>query len=159
MFHRNEVGDHLKPPTRVHYPWHEMEEYHPDGGMWAIPPATERQRFIDASADLMRAPAEFETAMLEAIAAWPRSCNVALSSPGLNKRAWLGHAGCFIATGSPEETTRLGWHQLTDSEQRAANAAADRAIDQWRRAHRPTLIEDLFTALKEDLRAQDTPWR
>jgi len=49
----------------------------------------------------------------------------------LNQRAWIGHAGCFLATGSPEETTRLGWHELDDGEQYGANAAADAVIAEW----------------------------
>ena len=92
---------------------------------------------IDAAAVLMANPDAFCAAMRRALSEWPRSVSVALTTPGLNKRAWLGHAGCYLATGSPEETTRLGWHQLDDPEQYVANAAADRVISEWRQANQP----------------------
>lgn len=132
MFFPNEIRDPYAPPTRVHYAWHEMEEYQPDGGMWTIPPPADRKRFIEAARDLMADPPAFQAAMQRALKEWPRSVAVALTAPGLNKRAWLGHAGCYLATGSPEETTRLGWHQLDDGEQFGANDAADSVIAEWK---------------------------
>lgn len=137
MFSRNEITT-TAPPTRVHYPWHELEEYHPNGGMWAIPTALNRARFIEDSAALMCNPSAFADAMRRALREWPKSVAVALTTPGMNHRAWLGHAGCFLATGSPEEATRLGWHQLDDAEQWAANDAADCVIAEWRRANENT---------------------
>ena len=134
MFYRNEIGNSDAEPARRHYPWHQMEEYHPEGGMWAIPAAHDRDRFVRDSAGLMRDPAMFANGMRLALDEWPRSVSVALTTPGVNQRAWLGHAGCFLVTGSPEETTRLGWHRLTASEQRAANHAADLVIAEWRAA-------------------------
>lgn len=136
MFSRNEITTDA-PPTRVHYPWHELEEYHPNGGMWQIPTALNRARFIEDSATLMCNPRAFANAMRRALKEWPKSTSVALTTPGMNHRAWLGHAGCFLATGSPEEATRLGWHQLDDAEQWAANDAADSVIAEWRRANQP----------------------
>jgi len=134
MFYRNEIRDDARAPSRPRYAWHELEEYHPNGGMWFTPFASERARLIGAAAELMRDPEAFFAAMINATTAWPRSTEQALTTPGLNQRAWLGHAGCYLATGSPEETTRLGWHDLNDDEQRAANQAADDAIAAWHAA-------------------------
>lgn len=145
MFGRNQIRDCdlVHVPKRVHYPWHKMEEYRPDGGMWSIPAPADRGRFIDAAEELMLKIPDFEAAMRRALKEWPRSCAVALTTPGMNQRAWLGHAGCYLATGSPEETTRLGWHRLDMDEQRDANAAADAVINEWRRANMlPTPSED-----------------
>jgi hypothetical protein len=133
MFYRNEITEASLKSSRIHYPWHLLEEYQPDGGMWAIPSTGEREEFVEATSDLMADPAAFEAAMLRALDEWPLSVSVALTTPGLNQRAWMGHAGCFLATGSPEETTRLGWHDLDEREQHHANAAADRVIAEWRR--------------------------
>lgn len=133
MFNRNEIGETPLKPTRKAYPWQEMEEYHPDGGMWAIPKPGDRQRFADASEQLMADFPRFTSAMRRALFEWPRSVMVALGTPGMNHRAWLGHAGCFLATGSPEESTRIGWHQLDTGEQFGANAAADLVIIEWHR--------------------------
>lgn len=135
MFNRNEIGDPHAKPARVAHHWSKMEEYHPDGGMWQIPSGLDRQRFIDASADLMRDIDSFYRAMSRAVRDWPLSCETAMTTPGLNRRAWIGHAGCFLATGSPEETTRLGWHALSPDQQLAANHAADRAINYWGHRH------------------------
>ncbi len=132
MRNRNEIGNPAIRPSREHYPYTELEEFHPDGGMWAIPRASERDRFIEASAALMADAARFADSMRRALAEWPKSCEVALTNPGMNHKAWLGHAGCFLATGSPEETTRLGWHTLDDGEQWAANDAAQTVITEWR---------------------------
>lgn len=137
MFNRNEIGDPDLAPARVHYPWTDLEEYRPDGGMWQIPSLPERPTFIEASQALMADPGAFTEAMQRALVEWPRSCSVAFTTPGLNQRAWIGHAGCFLATGSPEETTRLGWHGLDDGEQYGANAAADTVIAEWVAANSP----------------------
>jgi hypothetical protein len=92
----------------------------------------------------MRDIPEFKRAMRRALNEWPKSCAVAMTTPGLNKRAWIGHAGCYLATGSPEETTRLGWHDLDDDQQRKANAAADAVIAEWHRlnAHAQQAADD-----------------
>lgn len=137
MFSRNEFGDNLAQPNRAFHPWTELEEYQPHGGMWVIPPAARRPELIEASQALMADPDLFAEAMRRAVREWPKSCAVALTTPGLNRRAWIGHAGCYLATESPEETTRLGWHELDDGEQYAANAAADRVIAEWVAANQP----------------------
>ena len=111
-----------------------MEEYHPDGGMWAIPGTGSRQGFIDAAGALMADFPHFTSAMRRALMEWPKSVAVAFTTPSLNYRAWIGQAGCFLATGSPEETTRLGWHRLDLGEQFGANAAADLIIAEWHRS-------------------------
>lgn len=133
MFYRNEIRGNGASPSGMHYPWYELEEYLPRGGMWAVPSPGMRPVYIEESANLMANPDRFYRSMLRAIHEWPKSVAQALTTPGLNQRAWLGHAGCFLATGSPEETTRLGWHQLDTSEQYGANLAADSAIAEWRK--------------------------
>ena len=135
MFMPNEIRDPNSKPTRIHHPWSELEEYQPDGGMWSIPAAYDRPQFVADSSALMADPNRFYLSMIRATTEWPRSTENALTNPSLNHRAWIGHAGCYLATGSPEETTRLGWHELDEPEQYAANAAADRAIQKWRESH------------------------
>lgn len=135
MFNRNEITS-MQPPTRRHYAWHELEEYFPDGGMWAISNnALQRQKYISSARELMAHPPKFRAAMESVAKKWPKSMSVAMTTPGLNKKAWLGHAGCYIETGSPEECTRLAWHELDDGEQYAANDAAQQIIAQWEKAH------------------------
>lgn len=107
-----------------------MEEF--QSNMWREVPIETRQGYVDATAKLMRDPEGFEIAMLLAIEAWPNSTAAALTTPSLNYKAWMGHAGCAFTLGSPEHLTRQGWRSLNTIEQDAANAAADRAIDYWR---------------------------
>lgn len=135
MFRPNEIRDPHSTPTRVHHPYTALEEYHPNGGMWSIPAAVDRAQHVANTSALMANPQAFIDAMRQALTDWPNSVENALTNPALNHRAWMGHAGCYLATGSPEETTRLGWHELDDAEQYAANAAADSVIAEWRKAH------------------------
>lgn len=144
MFSRNEITDRNTIPVRYHHPYTELEEYHPEGGMWRIPATHARASHITEAEYLMADPDRFHQAMIRALDEWPRSCQVAMTTPGLNRRAWIGHAGCWLAVGSPEETTRLGWHQLDDAEQFAANDAADKAIAEWYRRHNETQQLDLW---------------
>lgn len=117
---------------RVFY-HHEQREDLAQNGMWRIVSGTkEREDFIRRSAELMANPELFKRAMMKAIDLWPKSCEVNMTSSSTNQRAWFGHAGCFLSTGSPEDCTRLGWHTLTEDQQRVANAAADEAIEAWR---------------------------
>lgn len=94
---------------------------------------SERQPMIDASAALMLDCDAFERAMCLAVERWPFSCEAALTASVINHRAWLGHAGCAISHNAPEDLTRLAWRTLTQAQQDAANAAADRAIEYWER--------------------------
>lgn len=144
MFSRNEINGRNTIPVRYHHPYTELEEYNPNGGMWQIPATHARAAHIRESEYLMAEPERFYVAMVKAVDEWPKSCQVAMTTPGLNRRAWIGHAGCWLAVGSPEETTRLGWHNLDDAEQWAANDAADRSIAEWHRRHNETQQLDLW---------------
>lgn len=152
-FYRNEIPEDgsYRAPSRQQYPWHELEEHHPDGGMWSIPPANDRKRFIESAEQVMANPDQFRHAMRRALAEWPRSASVALGNPSMNHKAWIGHAGCYLSTGSPEETTRLAWHNLDEGEQLEANQAAADVIGEWKAAHhgsqQPTLW-DLLPSLR-----------
>lgn len=120
---------------REYFHYRDMEECRPEG-MWRIVAgAAERETFIEAAAALMRDLDGFRAAMFWIVEVWPNSCAAQMTTPSLNRRAWFGHAGCFIATRSPEDCTRLGWHRLSEDEQRLANEAADDAIAQWERSY------------------------
>lgn len=135
---------------RIYFHHKDLEEYEGGSGMWRLVNGPSRLQYERDSANLMRDPAAFADAMRRALVEWPNSCTNAFTTNGMNQRAWLGHAGCYLATGSPEETTRLGWHTLNEPEQHAANAAADLVISEWRgralTAH--SLQFDLFDILE-----------
>lgn len=151
MREKHVIREGAQPAIRRTYFHHkDLEEYEGGAGVWRIVSGARATGYIEASADLMRDPAGFADAMRVALAKWPNSCTNAFTTNGMNHKAWLGHAGCYLATGSPEETTRLGWHTLNEDEQREANAAADLVISEWRghalASH--SLQFDLFSILE-----------
>ena len=72
--------------------------------MWANITGSESVLFSERAADLMREPDAFKQAMQVVMETWPLSCEHNLSARSINRKAWLGHAGCYLSTGSPE-----GW--------------------------------------------------
>jgi hypothetical protein len=114
---------------RVYFHYSDLEEW--SAGMWQIIGGKRKQANVLAAADLMRDASAFESAMMRALEEWPNSCQHNLTAEDTNRLAWLGHAGCFLATGSPEENTRCGWHTLNKQEQDIANATAQRVLDAW----------------------------
>lgn len=122
-------------PKRVFYHYEEREEFRP-AGMWRNVSEKEREAYALCAADLMRFPDSFRNAMMRALDEWPHSAEAVMTNPTMNHQAWFGHAGCFLATGSPEDATRRGWHQLDEYEQHRANAAADEVIEEWKRRRR-----------------------
>lgn len=132
MREKNVIREGGTLTRRVYFHHSDLEEYENGAGMWRTVSGSTRAVFIEASAALMADPSAFKGAMRRALREWPNSCTSAFTTQGSNQRAWLGHAGCYLATGSPEETTRLGWHALDDAEQFAANDAADQIIAEWR---------------------------
>ena len=101
-------------------------------GMWRRNTSgEERQAFKRKAAGLMVNTEAFYEAMARVTREWPYSCEANLTAPSINRRAWLGHAGTCLLTGSPEDVTRDAWWTLTQEQQNAANAAADRAIADW----------------------------
>jgi hypothetical protein len=105
--------------------------------MWRRIANEEREGFVRAAAILMRSPVSFKAAMMRALREWPVSCEVNMTNTSVNHQAWFGHAGCFIATGSPEDCTRHGWRTLTKTEQAVANRMADEVIEQWHFDYEP----------------------
>lgn len=113
---------------RVYHHYEKWEEI--QAGMWRNVTPTERARLADEAACLMKNSALFLEAMQRATEEWTHSCEHHLTGT-FNRQAWVGHAGCCIAVGSPEDVTRQAWHTLTQDEQDQANRAADQAIAEW----------------------------
>ena len=115
--------------NRIYHHYERLEEFH--AGMWKRLTGDVRKSFIRQAADLMRDPVRFKVSMRQAFDLWPRSCEHNLTSLDSNRIAWLGHAGCCIETGSPEECTRVAWHTLTQEEQDEANRVAAEVLSVW----------------------------
>lgn len=114
---------------RIYHPYNLWEEYHE--GMWRIVSSEERKLYSEKAADLMKNTEKFENAMRKASIEWKFSCEHNLTDRSMNRIAWLGHAGCCIETGSPEDATRNGWWTLNEEEQNKANLAASKVLSEW----------------------------
>jgi hypothetical protein len=136
---------------RIYHPFHVLEETH--AGLWRITTGVERKRHIAAAAGLMAKPDKFKAAMQRAARDWPRSCEHNLSAENVNRIAWLGHAGCCVGVGSPEEATRAGWHTLTLDQQNEANRVAGEVLDAWLSANAARLNATTLAPLLEWIEA------
>jgi hypothetical protein len=125
---------------RKYFHYKDLEEY--KNGMWRTVRGGERAKNAENAAELMRDKGKFILAMSRVLREWPNSCQHNLTAEDMNRLAFLGHAGCCIAVGSPEENTRVGWHMLTPREQDEANDAAQSVLDQWKREN--LLQQELF---------------
>ncbi len=134
---------------RRYFHYEELEEYH--AGMWRPERGEKRKSHIMNAADLMRDSDAFKEAMRRALVEWPKSCEHNLTIEGANKLAWLGHAGCCIAVGSPEEATRAAWHTLDEAEQDEANRVAQEVLDEWEESYlRANGVNDLLSFMERE---------
>jgi hypothetical protein len=121
--------------ARVYHPYHLWEEH--KFGLW-------KNRAADGEmlqkAIVFTGDAElYGSFMMRVIVEWPFSCEQNLLDPSINRQAWLGHAACCLAIGSPEATTRKAWWYLSQKQQDEANAKASYAISDWETNHRHSI--------------------
>lgn len=100
-------------------------------GMWRVISNEEFEEYKHKASALMKDVGAFKAAMMRAANEWKYSCEHNLTDLSQNRKAWLGHAGSIIATGSPEDATRAGWWTLSQEEQDKANEAAEQVILWW----------------------------
>lgn len=115
---------------RIYHHYTKLEEY--EAGLWRATAPEERDYFVGLAKQFMSDTEAFGAAMIRVIKEWKHSCEVSLTSPSVNHRSFLGRAACLLATGCPEDLTRIAWCGLPPDKQDAANAAADLAIAEWR---------------------------
>ena len=111
-------------------------------GMWKKMHGAEREAMFLRVANFMVDTQAFKAAMFRAIVEWPKATEMNLTTTSVNQQAWVGHAACFLAVGSPEEVTRDAWWTLTAIQQRDANRAADEAIAHWKNTYNPSCQND-----------------
>ncbi len=119
---------------RVWYPYHQWEEYH--AGMWRIVNASAEHDTLLAKAIAFTGDAAAYGAQMQAVIhAWPVSCAMNLTTIGMNRHAWIGHAACSFFFQCPEHIVREAWHYLTQRQQDDANEQAEAAIRAWEHAY------------------------
>lgn len=113
-----------KHTGRVYFHFSEMEEY--SCGMWRSESGGKREQYVALASNLMKHPDKFKDSLRRAIIEWPNSSLANLSDRNQNRIAWLGHAGCCVGVGSPEDVAREAWWTLSGKEQDDANRVGDR---------------------------------
>lgn len=119
---------------RVFHHYEKWEEYH--SGMWRNVPTNERDYFAQNVRAIITNPVSFRASMMRAIEEWPISCEHNLTAGrGINRSAWLWHAGACIATSASEDITRSVWHQITKEQQSIADSIAAECVMEWERKY------------------------
>lgn len=123
----------LLPLRRIWHPYTIWEDYL--AGMWRDVTKQEAEALLPRAIEFTGGAALYGSFMQKVIRKWPITCEHNLSDKGQNRRAFIGHAAACLAINSPEYITREAWGHLTQDQQDAANAEADRAIKDWRIIH------------------------
>lgn len=118
---------------RIFHNHEKWEEYH--YGMWKSIFGEEREKLTKEAVKFTGDANTYGAWMKLVIDKWPYSCEHNLTCLDMNRQAWIGHAAVCLALGIPEDITRIAWHQLTQSQQDAANKKADEAISLWEEKH------------------------
>lgn len=115
--------------SRVFYPYHLWEGY--KHGMYTTKLSDEHVPWcIEVLADCD----VFYKAATHVAHNWPLEAEMRLGYHGYNHQAWLGHAACAYLHGAGEESSVLAYRSLTKEYQDAANAVADRVLEEWKAA-------------------------
>ena len=122
----------MKKVKRTYFHCNDLEE----SPMWGNIKPKEHDLYAEKSADLMRESDSFKIACDAVLSEWPNSSMQNLSARCLNRIAWLGQAASYLANGSTEYTTRLGWRMLDDDERLLANKVASETIEEWEQCQR-----------------------
>jgi len=103
--------------------------------MWRDIDARERTDFHRKAVEFTGNHKLYGSFMMLVIETYQISCEHNLTDIGMNRRAWIGHAACFMAIGCPEYVTRAAWSEITELQRELANNEADKAIKKWTRSH------------------------
>jgi hypothetical protein len=99
--------------------------------MWMPCSSVERAGMLAAASIVISNTSIFSSWMQRVIDEFAVSSAHNLSDQGANRRAWIGQAACFMATGCPEDVTREAWGSATEEQRYLANKSADEAIARW----------------------------
>ena len=123
---------------RIWHPWDKWECYRAGffkGDAKKIPEW--RESYVRLLTDLNL----FEQTLKKVIDEWPHSCEHNLTNESMNRIAWLGQASCAYAFGACAHQTRSAFKLLTDDQQQAANAMAEKYLNIWLERHLVRLKE------------------
>ena len=114
--------------------WHPFTEWE-DVEMWTPCSQKERKALVEKAVVFTGNDCLYGHWMHQVLTAFPKACEHNLTDLSMNRRAWIGHAACFLATVCSEDVTREAWGLLTDHQRDLANLQADAAIAAWEKHH------------------------
>lgn len=103
--------------------------------MWEHAKAFERESMLKLAIEFTGNDALYGAAMIRVTNEYPFACEHNLTEIGQNRRAWIGHAACYMEHSLPESIVREAWGMLTEEQRIAANLRADHAIELWESVH------------------------
>lgn len=119
---------------RVFHHYERWEEYH--NGMWRTVPSEQVEIFATSVQAIITNPDSFRAACMRAVNEWPISCEHNLTAGrGINRSAWLWHAGACIATSASEAITRMVWHRISKDIQSVADSIAAECVVEWEKEY------------------------
>ena len=115
---------------RQYHPYDQWEDW--AHGMYrsTVDPAAVEPCIANAIS-LLASQAELVEVMRDVIEMWPIAASQNLSHLESNRRAWLGQAACELRHDVPSFLTKKAWWELTSTQRRRANIAADTVIQEW----------------------------
>ena len=130
---------------RVYHHYLDWEEI--DANMWGT--VLDRKKALDDAIKFTGNYRLYGRFMMRVVREWRYSCENALTDYAINRKAWVGHAACAMARGTPEDITRQAWGHLTNEQRLLANKEAERAIQQWEHDYAKSLglYQDMGGAL------------
>jgi len=147
-----DVSALIKSGKRVYHTWEKWECYkagfyedHPPKGMTdeeAI------QKYVDLLSDISL----FSDVLEKVITEWKYSCEHYLTNERMNRLAWLGQAALAYKHHIPSKY-RVGYHRLTEEQQKIADEKALEYLNKWRDRHglSPLSIEEAQSKTEPNL--------
>lgn len=135
---------------KIWHPYHLWE----DLAMWRDIEKPEYDRLLPMAVEFTGNYRLYGEFMRKVLVEFPIACEHNLTCPSMNKRAWIGHAACYLAINCPEYVTRHAWGMLTEEQRVLADMQADEAIDLWR-----VNFERENTGLDKEMGGQGLLWR
>jgi len=115
---------------RIYHPWFKWECFRDGFYTPGPPPGMDDESCRIAYADFLADTDKFISYMSIVSDCWVHSCEHFLTNESMNRVAWLGQAAMCAATSVPCYY-RGGFKLLTDSQQAAANKAAENHLRKW----------------------------
>ena len=99
---------------------------------------------IEKSIKLLSNQELFFHTLKEILSNWPHSTKQHLTNTSINRRAYLGRAGCCFFSGANIECVREAWQSLDSKTQIKANFTANRIINIFEKKYQSNKINQLI---------------